>query len=48
MRPRGTANRMRVEINGQVTEIPSGITVRGLLDHLEVKQELVAVEIRET
>ena len=36
---------MRVEINGREREIPSGLSVRDLLHHLEVKQELVAVEI---
>ncbi len=45
MSPRETTSRMRVEINGREREIPSGLSVRDLLDHLQVKQELVAVEI---
>ena len=36
---------MNVTINGQSREIPDGLTVRGLLDHLGLTEGPVAVEI---
>jgi sulfur carrier protein len=39
---------MQVTINGEVREIPDGMTVAGLLAHLGVKAPRVAVEVNET
>ncbi len=36
---------MQVTVNGSAREVPEGLTVRGLLDHLELTQGPVAVEI---
>lgn len=33
-----------VQVNGEAREVPSGVSVRGLLEHLELKPELVVVE----
>ncbi|NTW60499.1 MAG: sulfur carrier protein ThiS [Nitrospirae bacterium] len=38
---------MTITLNGEKKEIPSGLTVRGLLELLEIKPERVAVEINE-
>ena len=38
---------MHIILNGQKKEIPSGLTVRELLEHLDIKPERVAVEINE-
>jgi sulfur carrier protein len=38
---------MQVRLNGEVREIPDGITVAGLLAHLKVKAQRVAVEVNE-
>lgn len=35
---------MKVTINGEAREIPDGLTVAALLDHLGMKRELVAIE----
>jgi thiamine biosynthesis protein ThiS len=35
---------MTVVINGESREIPDGLTVSGLLGHLEMKSERVAIE----
>ncbi|HUO35046.1 MAG TPA: sulfur carrier protein ThiS [Candidatus Acidoferrum sp.] len=35
---------MKVTINGELREIPDGLTVRRLLEHLEMRVERVAVE----
>lgn len=39
---------MQVRINGELREIPEGITVAGLLAHLGVKATRVAVELNES
>jgi thiamine biosynthesis protein ThiS len=39
---------MQVRINGELREIPDGITVGALLGHLGVKAQRVAVEVNET
>jgi sulfur carrier protein len=38
---------MQVRLNGELREIPDGITVAGLLAHLKVKAQRVAVEVNE-
>jgi sulfur carrier protein len=38
---------MQVKLNGEIREIPDGITVAGLLAHLGVKAQRVAVEVNE-
>jgi sulfur carrier protein len=35
---------VEVRINGKDREIPDGLTVRGLLEHLELEPSLVVVE----
>jgi len=39
---------MQVTLNGEVREVPDGITVAGLLAHLGIKAPRVAVEVNET
>jgi len=39
---------MHVRLNGELREIPDGLTVAGLLAHLGVKAPRVAVEVNET
>ena len=39
---------MQVRLNGELREVPDGITVAGLLGHLGVKAQRVAVEVNET
>jgi sulfur carrier protein len=39
---------MQVTLNGETREVPEGTTVAGLLVHLGVKAERVAVEVNET
>ena len=39
---------MQVKLNGEIREIPEGINVAGLLAHLGVKAQRVAVEVNET
>ena len=39
---------MQVRLNGELREIPDGLTVAGLLAHLGVKAPRVAVELNET
>jgi sulfur carrier protein len=39
---------MQVRLNGEVRELPDGLTVSGLLAHLGVKAQRVAVEVNET
>ena len=39
---------MQVLLNGELREIPDGVTVAGLLAHLGVKAQRVAVEVNET
>ncbi len=38
---------MQVRLNGELREIPDGLTVAGLLSHLGVKAPRVAVEVNE-
>ncbi len=38
---------MQVRLNGEMREIPEGLTVAGLLAHLGVKAQRVAVEVNE-
>ncbi len=39
--------RMQVRLNGEQREIPDGLTVAGLLAHLGVKAQRVAVEVND-
>jgi len=39
---------MQVRLNGELREIPDGLTVSGLLAHLGVKAPRVAVEVNES
>ncbi len=39
---------MQVRLNGEVREVPDAITVAGLLAHLGVKAQRVAVEVNES
>ncbi len=34
-----------VHLNGRDRDVPEGLTVRGLLEHLELRPELVVVEL---
>ncbi len=38
---------MQVRLNGEIREIPDGLTVAGLLGHLGIKAQRVAVEVNE-
>jgi sulfur carrier protein len=38
---------MQVRLNGELRELPDGLTVAGLLAHLGVKAARVAVEVNE-
>jgi sulfur carrier protein len=38
---------MQVKLNGELREIPDGLSVTGLLAHLGVKAQRVAVEVNE-
>lgn len=42
--PEPTTHSVRVHLNGEDREIPAGLTVRELLEHLELNPELVVVE----
>jgi sulfur carrier protein len=42
-----SAGVMQVRLNGELREIPDGLTVAGLLAHLGVKAQRVAVEVNE-
>lgn len=35
---------MRLTVNGELQEVPNGITVRGLIEHLQLTEGPVAVE----
>lgn len=39
---------MQVRLNGELREIPDGLTVAGLLAHLGVKAQRVAIELNQT
>ncbi len=36
---------MRIVVNGQATEVPEGLSVDELLDHLKVKRQYTAVAV---
>ena len=36
---------MRITVNGKPMEIPDGLTVEGLLDHLRIRREYTAVAL---
>jgi sulfur carrier protein len=36
---------MKITVNGEVVEVPDGITVDGLLDHLQIKRLYTAVAL---
>jgi sulfur carrier protein len=38
---------MQIVLNGENKDIPGGLTVKGLLEHLDIKPGRVAVEINE-
>ncbi len=38
---------MQVRLNGEIREIPDGLTVAGLLAHLGVRPQRVAIEVNE-
>lgn len=38
---------MQILLNGKAHELPSGTTVAGLMDQLELRTEIVAVEVNE-
>jgi len=38
---------MNIVLNGEKKDVPKGLTVKALLEHLEIKPERVAVEINE-
>jgi sulfur carrier protein len=38
---------MQVRLNGELREIPDGLTIAGLLEHLGIKGPRVAVEVNE-
>ena len=35
---------MNITLNGEKRDVPDGLTVRGLLEHLKIRTEKVAVE----
>ncbi|WP_248343707.1 sulfur carrier protein ThiS [Anaeromyxobacter paludicola] len=38
---------MQVKLNGEIRELPDGLTVTGLLAHLGIKAPRVAIEVNE-
>ncbi|HET9599192.1 MAG TPA: sulfur carrier protein ThiS [Anaeromyxobacteraceae bacterium] len=38
---------MQVKLNGEIRDVPEGVTVKGLLEQLGVKAPRVAVEVNE-
>ncbi len=38
---------MQVKLNGEIRELPDGLTVSGLLAHLGIKPQRVAIEVNE-
>jgi len=36
---------LEIQLNGEMTEAPAGVTVAGLLEHLDIDPRRVAVEI---
>ena len=41
---RALTDSIEVRLNGEDRVVPTGVTVRGLLEHLELRPELVVVE----
>lgn len=39
---------MKIVVNGEASEVPAGLTVRALLDHLGLTTGLVAVEVNKS
>ncbi len=39
------SNLVKIQVNGQQREIPLGLTVSGLIEHLELNPNVVAVEV---
>lgn len=39
-----TLNEIRIETNGESRDVPSGLSVAGLLEHLQLHPRLVVVE----
>jgi len=39
---------MQIRLNGELREIPDGLSIAGLLGHLGVKVQRVAIEVNET
>lgn len=39
-----SSDQIRITLNGENRKVPAGLTVRGLLDHLELDERLVVVE----
>ncbi len=39
---------MNIKLNGEQKEIPEGLTIRGLLELLNIRHQRVAVELNET
>lgn len=35
---------MKITVNGELKEVPGGLTIRGLLEHLEMRPDRVAIE----
>lgn len=35
---------MKITVNGELKEVPEGLTIRGLLEHLEMRPDRVAIE----
>lgn len=42
--PDGGRSTVRVRVNGEDRDVPEGVTVRGLLEHLELEPAMVVVE----
>lgn len=35
---------MKITVNGETRDVPEGLTIRGLLEHLEMRPDRVAIE----
>jgi len=44
----GTERAVIISLNGEQKEIPEGLTIRGLLELLNIRHQRVAVELNET
>ncbi len=45
---KGTERAVIISLNGEQKEIPEGLTIRGLLESLNIRHQRVAVELNET